>query len=145
LSRTARGSRPLKSGGVKSESERQLQLALYYRQIGDLPRAERMLAALNLLLAGDERQARLRETTGRLLEETRRQLVAADDRDEWLKTALERAAALARDGSVGQAREIWSSIIELYGEDTTAQDFVRLAEDGLEAHPDPRGKANGSR
>src|SRR4029077_3826289 len=59
LSRPVRGSRPAKSGGVKSESERQLQLALHYRQIGDLPRAERMLAALNLLLVGDERQAKL--------------------------------------------------------------------------------------
>jgi serine/threonine-protein kinase len=144
LSRPARAGRANKSAGLKSEGERQLQLALHYRQIGDLSRAERMLAALQVLLAGDERQAALRQTTGRLLEETRRQLVAAADRDEWIKSALDRAAALARDGSISQAREIWESIVDLYSDDVVARDYVRLAEDGLEVHPDPKAKSESS-
>src|SRR4029077_2618535 len=52
LTRSARGGRGAKTAPPKSEGERLLQLAVHYRQIGDLARSERTLAAVQSLLAG---------------------------------------------------------------------------------------------
>jgi hypothetical protein len=111
-----------------------LQLALHYRQIGDFPRAERTLAALHALLSGDQRQANLDELTVKLLEDVRGQL--ADDREDLLKGSLERAAAKVKAGEVAAARTIWLGIIELYGDDPVAAEFVQQAKEGLEANRD---------
>jgi len=132
LTRQVRGARGTKSEAPKSEGARLLQLAVHYRQIGDLPRAERTLAALSAVLAGDEEQAKLHELTSRLLEEVRGQPGTADDRDGLIKAALQRAEKLAKDGSLAEAREIWSGIIELYGDDPGTTGFVKQAREALE-------------
>ncbi|MGE5193693.1 MAG: serine/threonine protein kinase, partial [Deltaproteobacteria bacterium] len=100
LTRSVRGAPERKSEGPRTEGERLLQLALHYRRIGDLPRAERTLAALHALLSGDEGQTNLDELTAKLLEEVRGQLAGADDRDSLLQGALERAAARFKAGEV---------------------------------------------
>jgi hypothetical protein len=131
LTRPVRGAHGLKTAEPKSEPERLLQLALHYRQIGDLARAERMLAGLDAILAGDQPRAHLRELTAQLLAETRKQLATGEDRNQLLKAALERARSLAGDGAVTDARHIWSAIVELYGDDPTAREFVTQAREAL--------------
>jgi serine/threonine-protein kinase len=132
LTRPTRGGRGAKTEAPKSEGERLLQLAAHYRQIGDLPRAERTLTALKAILAGDDQQTRLYEMTGRLLEEVHGQLQKTDDRDSLLKAALDRAAERLKNGAPDEAREIWSGIVDLYGDDPGAAEFVRQAREGLE-------------
>lgn len=132
--RVDRGSRAGTATAAKSEAERQLQLALHYRQIGDLRRAERTLSALGALLAGHEGESKLHHVVIEALEEIRQQLATADDRTALLKSALERAAQLAREGSAAEAREIWNGIIELYDDDPTAVEFVQQARHELTEH-----------
>ncbi len=132
LTRPARGGRTAKSEAAKSEGERLLQLAAHYRQIGDLSRAERTLAALQAILAGDDGQVKLYEMTRNLLEEVRGQISQTDGRDGLIQAALERAAERARNGALAEAREIWSGIVELYGDDPGATAFVQQAREGLD-------------
>jgi serine/threonine-protein kinase len=132
LTRWARGARSSKKSAPRSEGERLLQLALHYRQIGDLARAERTLVALHALLSGDERQAKLDELAAKLLDEVRGQLAGADDRDSLLQGSLDRAAVKFEAGDVPAARDIWNSIIELYGDDPAATGFVNQAREALD-------------
>jgi serine/threonine-protein kinase len=129
--RPGRGVRTGNAIPPKSEAERQLQLALHYRQVGDLRRTERILVALKALLAGDEVQAKLRNIVVETLEDVRKQLSSADDRNQMLETALDRAAKLARDGSLAEAREIWNGVIDLYGDDPSAQEYIFRAAHAL--------------
>jgi serine/threonine-protein kinase len=131
LTRPARVARASTPAEPKSEPERLLQLAMHYRQIGDLARAERMLAALDAILAGDPGQAHLHELTAQLLAETRKQLATGEDRDQLLKAALDRAQALAGGGADADARKIWSAIIALYADDPAAAEFVSQARESL--------------
>ena len=131
LTRPERTAHGLKKVEPKSETERLLHLALHYRQIGDLARAERMLAALDAILAGDAAKAPLHELTAQLLAETRKLMAAGEERDQLLKAALERARNLDAKGSVAAARSIWTSIVELYGDDSTAGEFVKQAQEAL--------------
>jgi hypothetical protein len=111
LTRPARGGRGPKGEGPKSEGKRLVQLALHYRQIGDLPRAERTLSALQTLLAGDEQQVKLRDLTEKLLEEIRGELARVDDRDRLLEGAFERAEVVVdelRQLGTATARAPWS-------------------------------------
>jgi len=132
LTRPARGRRGGSGGQPKSEGERLVHLALHYRQVGDVARAERTLAALQAVLAGDERQAKLYEMTGQLLDDVRSQMASVDDRDALLENALSRAAERAKTGAMAEARQIWGGIVELYGDDPAAAEFVKQARAGLE-------------
>ncbi len=131
-------SRPVRGGGhrvkplePKSEPERLLQMALQYRQLGDLSRAERMLVALETLLADDPSRARLHEMTTYLLAEIRRQQATGEDRNQLLKAALDRAHAKAQAGAAGEARQILTALIDLYADDAAASNFVAQARDAL--------------
>ncbi len=132
LTRSIGGVRGKKHSESRSEGDRLIHLALHYRQIGDLARAERTLAALHDLLADNEEQAKLYELTGQLLDEVREQLEKADDRRPLLQTALDRATSLVKKGTVAEARGIWQAIIELYGDDLSAAEIVRQARDEIE-------------
>jgi serine/threonine-protein kinase len=138
LTKSAGGGRGVKRASAKSEAERLLQLGLHYRQIGDLSRAERTLAALHALLAGDDSQTKLDELALRALEDVRGQLARGADRDSLIKGALERAAEKAQGGDIAGAREIWNGIIELYGDDPAAAEFVKQAHAGLEKYRDEK-------
>jgi serine/threonine-protein kinase len=131
LTRRSQGAHGLKSVEAKSEPERLLQLALHYRQIGELRRAERMLAALDAILAGDGPRAHLRDLTAQLLADTRKQMATLEDRDQLLRAALERAKVLSGNGSVADARQIWSAIVELYADDPAAHKLVAQAQEAL--------------
>jgi serine/threonine-protein kinase len=134
-----RMSRGRRSAAVtpKTESERLLQLAQFHRQAGDFHRAERILESLKALLAGDEKQAKLRDVVDKTLAEVRQQIEEASGREELLSAALERATKLVRDGNSKEAVNIWRGIIELYQDDPAVREFVRQAEEGLSRQASP--------
>ncbi|MFN0055632.1 MAG: serine/threonine-protein kinase [Planctomycetales bacterium] len=125
LTRAAHGKgglRKARGGQSQSEPQRWLKLALHYRQTGDLSRSERTLLALQRLLEGNEDQQGMHDFATRLLEEVRRDRGELDDLDGMLRAALDRADVLAArrheaPENLATARGIWSSIVELYGED----------------------------
>jgi serine/threonine-protein kinase len=135
LTRPSRGARRSRGTGASSEAQRILQLAQHYREIGDGARAERTLVALVALLSGDEEHAKVRDLAGRLLEELRAQRAETVSWHEVLQQSLVRAQRLAQDGQLDEARAVWSGLIELYGEDPEAAEFVRQARAGLDEHP----------
>jgi serine/threonine-protein kinase len=130
LKRSARGIRAV-TAESKSEPERLMQLAAHYRQIGDLTRAERLLASLDTILAGDPQRAHLRELTAQLLLETRQQMAATQDRDQLLKDALTRAKTKADEGAADDAKQILAAIIELYADDPATSEVVAQARELL--------------
>lgn len=134
LARSIRISRRTPDAAPRPEGERLMQLALHYRQIGDLARAERMLSALYALVQGDPEQEKLAALIRQLLDEVREQRAADNDRARLLQSALERAAREAGSGAPAEARVIWNGIIELYGDDARAVEFVKQARDELEKH-----------
>lgn len=136
IARPVRGSRVSKSEAPRSEGHRLLQLALHYRQIGDLARAERTLVALHAFLEGDEKQVKLYEMSSRLLAEVREQRSKGEDATSLLTTALARAKTLADEGKIDGAQEIWRGIVELYGDDPAAAEFVKTAKKELAGHSD---------
>jgi serine/threonine-protein kinase len=136
LSRAARGKRAPRSSAPASEAERFLQLALHCRQTGDLARAERTLSALRALLSGDEKQSKMYDYAGALLDELHRERAKSEDRAGLLESSLARATALVDDGKIDQAREIWGGILELYADDPEADDAVRAARAAIEKHTD---------
>ena len=144
LTRPSRATRAQKAEPPGSEAERLLQLALHYRQIGETARATRILAALHDLLAGDEHETRLRELTGRLLEELGQNPPGDDSRDRLLESALERASHDAESGDREQARKIWSGILELYSDDPSASKYVEESRAALEKYPPVEAAGDGS-
>jgi serine/threonine-protein kinase len=136
LTRPLRGGRGVKAQAPKSEAERLVQLAMHYRQMGDFPRAERTLAALEALLAGSDQDAKLRDIAGQVLEDVRAQLAQRDDRDRLLESALKRAEDRAAEGAVAEARKIWEGIVELYDDDSGAAKYVQRAKDLLAENRD---------
>ncbi|MGQ0634265.1 MAG: serine/threonine-protein kinase [Planctomycetaceae bacterium] len=131
LTRPSRGARRGKGGNADSEPERFLQLAQHYREIGDVARAERILVALQAFLSASDEHAKVRDLASRLLDELRTQQPEANSRHELLQQALARAKRLAAEGKSDEARAIWSGLIELYGEDAEAAEFVSEARAAL--------------
>ena len=143
LTRSTRGGKRAKAGETQTESERLLHLALHFKEIGDVPRAERTLVALQTLLEGNEDEARIHDFAGLLLEDLRQLREKDDGRNRFLRSNLERATRLAKEGQedpakAAEAREIWNSIIELDSGDSSSVDFVTQAREALSRQTTPR-------
>ncbi len=108
----------------KGEIERILQTALYHRDVGDVFRAQRILSALVTLIENDPKHRKLYQLSRKLLEELRSEQVTNPQRDSILTSAMERAGNLAGEGKITQARKIWESVLELYGDDPGAEELV---------------------
>lgn len=124
----------LKPSGVLSrrtvpegEAERLLLLAREYEKMGDRVRAERLLTALEPLLAGDPAYDKQHQLAQQLLESLQTQRAEKAQTDEFLARALARAEDHAQSGDPDAARAIWKGIVELYGADPAAQDSVATA------------------
>ena len=123
--------RPWSVSPPKGEVERILHLALYHHDVGDVFRAQRMLSALVTLIENDPKHQELYELSKKMLEELRSEQVTNPQRDSILTSALERAGNLAGEGKITQARKIWESVLELYGDDPGAEELVDRARDAL--------------
>ncbi|MCH7988172.1 MAG: serine/threonine protein kinase [Planctomycetes bacterium] len=115
----------------KGEIERILHLASYHRDAGDVFRASRMLSALGTLIENDPKHRELYQLSKTMLEELRSEQATNPQRDSLLTTAMDRADNLAEEGKITEARKIWESVLELYGDDPGAEELVDRARDAL--------------
>jgi hypothetical protein len=123
--------RPRRVSAPQGEIERILLLARYHRDAGNVIRASRMLSALGTLIEHDPKHRELYQLSQTMLEELRSEQVTNPQRDSILTTAMERADNLAKDGKITEARKIWESILELYGDDPGAEEQVDRARGAL--------------
>lgn len=124
-----RGLRKLKP--PSSDSQRLLQTAAGYYQIGDFARAERILNALTTLTAGKDDQKDIRKLATDLLKELRSRRTQLLEKSKLLESNLARADRLAKNGKPDEARKIWQAIVDVWGEDPTAVDQVKRAREML--------------
>ena len=111
-----------------SEGERLFARARQFEQFGDQVSALERYQALVTLLQGDDK-ARV------FVNLARRQIAAIEasgtdhaDRLELVRTALERAEGLQRDGNTLAAREVWQSLVRLYGDNQELAPLVEQAQ-----------------
>jgi serine/threonine protein kinase len=108
----------------RSEVERVITLARHQHDDGDMPGAERTLAAFAALLPDDSpERTRVEKLLGQLRtrnEQHPRDLSFVDD-------ALDRADKLAADGKLPEAQSIWNGVIALYADDPHAAADVERA------------------
>ena len=134
LKKDLRKSRIRKGDGgaaAANEPRRLLLIALAQQEAGEGLRATQTVQAVKSLLAGDPEQAKLYDLCDRLLVEMQSDDKESDERYTWVKEALVRAGKLAAAGKTAEARVIWQSITQLYGQDPGAQRFVTQAQDAL--------------
>ena len=124
-----RGLRKLKP--PSSDSQRLLQTAAGYYQMGDFARAERILNALTTLTAGKDDQKDIRKLATDLLKELRSRRTRLLEKSKLLESNLARADRLAKNGKPDEARKIWQAIVDVWGEDPTAVDQVKRAREML--------------
>jgi hypothetical protein len=113
-----------------NDVERFVQRSLMQRQIGDYEGARLTLEAVLDLLPEDEQHGPERVIIEQLIEDL--PAAQAETPSEFVTAAAERARALDAAGETAQAREIWQSIILLYGEDDAHQEIVTEARQALE-------------
>lgn len=133
--RELRGSDYRRSPKERTEVEQLLLKGLDERDAGRLAAAEQTFAALVTLLEGVPDQERSLQVARQLLGDLRSQRKAADESGEsysLLKTSLERASQLQRDGDLEGARAIWRSAVELYHDDPGAVQLLQPALLGLQ-------------
>lgn len=127
-----------------SEAERILQQALEQRERGNLIAAEQTLTAL-LVLLGDDPQFDLERRAAqqflRDLQESKSSAAEDADPHPLLTAALARAAALAAEGKLPDARAVWQGIIDLYSSDPAAAAEVaearrKLTESAAQGKPE---------
>lgn len=115
----------------ENEPERFLQLTRHYLRMGDAARAQRTLSALISLLAEQPEYAELERKSRNWLKELQAKQADKTQRYALVRKSMERAVQLAADGKWNETRELCSSIIELYGSDLGAQEFVVRARELL--------------
>ncbi len=124
----------------KSEPERFLRLVYHYRDMGDFARAEQTLSALNRLLEGQPEYREIHMLTQQLLVEVRTALNDGTNRHSLLKSAMSRGDKRVAKDELEEACQIWTSVIELYGSDPSAEQTVvrarrLLQQNRPQAHP----------
>ena len=119
-----------------SEPQRQLELAQEYFKIGDDALAERKLDAILVLTKGQDLFQKTYKDALDLRDSVRQHRVKRAT-DDLLKAALSRANKLVEADQREEAIAIWQKIIELYGEDSHATEYVTEARRLLQAPPSP--------
>lgn len=119
------------SAAASNEPRRLLLMALAQQEAGEGERAVQTVQAVKVLLAGDPEQTKLYDLCDRLLAELQPADKESDARLGWVKSALERADKKAAEGRLAEARNIWTSITQLYSQDPAARKYVTQAQDAL--------------
>lgn len=115
----------------ESEPERFLQLTRHFLRMGDVARAQRTLTALISLLQEQPEYAELRRKSKSWLKELQEKQADKTQRYALVRKSMQRADQLAADGKWNETRELCSGVIELYGSDPDAQEFVARARELL--------------
>lgn len=133
---------PVGEFGLSDQVARFLQQARAYEQLGDIPRAQKILESLRELLRDDPSQTRALDLVNHYLEVLRETRQSDTNLEVLPKGALERAEKLVASGNVAGARKIWEALVELYRDDPAATSFVATARDALAKHPAPKSAAS---
>ncbi len=118
---------------AESEGERLYAEALQYEQFGDPPTAGEKYASLIQLLDEEGPDRPFVHLARRQLERLQQATPATEDRLALVASRLEEADRLVAEGERLEARKIWQSIAQLYGNKPEMSDQVRRAEQGLAA------------
>jgi serine/threonine protein kinase len=119
------------TNALSNEPRRLLLLALSQKEAGDVMRAQKTAQAVKALLEGDPEQTKLYDLAQHLLQELQPDDPTASERLQWLNSAVERATKLAADKKSDAANAIWESIVQLYGQDPAAANYVQQAQRAL--------------
>ncbi|RMG39913.1 MAG: serine/threonine protein kinase [Planctomycetota bacterium] len=114
-----------------SEAERLLAVALRDEEAGRYPEAERKLEALLALIGDDPKQQAVAEVARQTLRSLRERRAAGAESDALARRGLQRADQLLKQGDRQGAERIWRAIIELYGDDPAAAQWVSAARSRL--------------
>lgn len=120
-----------RSNTPQGEVERFLRLANFYHDMGNVSDAERILSALGTMIEDDPHNRELYKLTQELLQEWRTERKDDPERYAILRAAMDRADQLAAQGKLPEARKIWKSVYELYGNDPGADDLMDRVLDEL--------------
>lgn len=131
LKLSLRRRRLLRHDGDSADAERFLSLARHYQQIGDTPRAERMLQSLETLLAGDPAQQKLYKVTRDLLQEIENGRQARQEQESLIDSTTARAEALWSDGQADEARRLCRALLTLYEDYPESADALQRARELL--------------
>jgi hypothetical protein len=115
-----------------AEPRRLLGIARQYEKFGELGMAEKKLAALQALLAGDPERTKYYLLVSRHLERLRKEQGATVDRFGLIDASLARAEKLAKTGKTAESRAIWQGIIDLYEDESAAEPYVKKARNALQ-------------
>ncbi|MFN8856775.1 MAG: serine/threonine-protein kinase [Planctomycetaceae bacterium] len=115
-----------------SEGERLYARARQYEQFGDQVSALERYQALVTLLQADEKGRVFVNLARRQIAAIQSSGTAHADRLEIVRTALERAENQQRDGNTLAARELWQSIVRLYGDNQELAPLVEQAQQHID-------------
>ena len=115
-----------------SEGERLYARARQYEQFGDQVSALERYQALGTLLQSDDKARVFVNLARRQIAAIQNSGTGHTDRLELVRGALERAEGLQRDGNTLAARELWQSIIRLYGDNQELAPLVAQAQQQLD-------------
>lgn len=115
-----------------SEGERLFAKARQYEQFGDRITALERYQALVTLLQDDESNRAFVNLAKRQIAGIQTGGNEGEDRLQIVRDALGRAEEMHRDGQTVPAREIWQSIVRLYGENQELRPLVNAARARLE-------------
>ena len=118
---------------TRSDVDRFLDLSKHHQRLGDYGRAERILVTLRTLLHTDAQRKKDHDRVEQRLKLLRRRRGAELASDSLINTSMQRAQRLSEGGETEMARKIWSAVVDLYGEDPHAREFVENARTQLEA------------
>lgn len=117
---------------LKNESERRFAEAKEYEQFGDPSTAIDKYRSIVTLFEGTEDHRVFVNLSRRQIAELEALGVRGGEAERLIRERLDEADDLRRKGQLFAAKEIWNSIIELYGDNDGLQPLVLRAEDRLE-------------
>ena len=111
--------------------EQSLARARHFAQMGDTPRAKRLLSAQLARLEGESEHSGLYNRTKLQLQRLQKNL---QNRNRVIESEMAKASQLADAGQHGEARKIWTYIVEAHeaDQDTTVRNFVNTARQSLD-------------
>lgn len=116
----------------ESEAKHFLRIARHLKQTGETGQAIAKLRALKILLASDPNQKALFDQTSQFLQTLEASQPSRTEQYKLLQDSITRATQLDGEGRPEAAAAIWSAIVELYGHDPAAAEFVEQAKKALE-------------
>ncbi len=128
-----RKARKTQRRGPNSEPERLLLLAQNYREQGDLAAASKVLTSLTTLLGDNAQYTEINQVAKQLLADISAERAEMENTESMVSHALDRADRLREQGDLDGARQIWSSVIELYDNDDALKTYTDRARAGLNA------------